>query len=244
MQQHALAEERAAVAAAAAHCHRQNERDEETFNRPAYGTRPGGEDDDDAHPGGAGTFRDEHEEADDEVNRSGAGAKDKAGASAGGGAARDAASERLPSERRWAGGSDVAFDVTLGWSQEATRPPSDRAPALEQEEAAAAAAAGLLSAIERKNAARKDAELAGAQQALAAAVARARDAEWGLVVDGLEELVVSRRDWPHVTKKNKQNTDAPNALVLATHDCRAPFPSGVCACVVRCACACACVWAC
>jgi hypothetical protein len=149
VQQHALAEERAAVATAAAHYQRRNKRDEETLNRAAYRTRTGDEDDY-SRTGGEDTFQDEHEKADEAINRQDADVE----------AAREAALKLVTSGSTEAGCADEAGPQSAG-----------HARALGQ----------------------KEAELAAVKQALARAVAgaRARDGEWGAVVDGLEDLVVS-----------------------------------------------------
>lgn len=75
----------------------------------------------------------------------------------------------------------------MGWAEDTRQPSQDRADILEQE-----MAAKRVIALEQE-AELKDAELASAQQALTTVLeaAATRDAEWGAVVDGLEELIVS-----------------------------------------------------
>lgn len=82
----------------------------------------------------------------------------------------------------------VVSNVTqMGWAEDTRQPSQDRADILEQE-----LAAQRVIALEQE-AELKDTELASAKQALTTALeaAATRDTEWGAVVDGLEELIVS-----------------------------------------------------
>jgi len=82
----------------------------------------------------------------------------------------------------------VSNVTQMGWAEDQSRQPSqDRTETLAHE----LAAARVLVLEQEAN--MKDAELASAKQALTKALeaAATRDAEWGAVVDGLEELIVS-----------------------------------------------------